>query len=71
MTFSLPILMNFVPRRQGITIVVGKPIRFENTNGSDRAAVDMNHKQYLESLRKLYDEHKGAYGEEGAELRVL
>ena len=71
MTFSLPILTNFVPRRQGVTIVVGKPIRFEDTNGSDRAAVDKNHKLYLDSLRKLYDEHKATYGEEGVELRVL
>lgn len=71
MTFSLPILTNFVPRRQGVTIVVGKPIRFEDTNGSDRAAVDKNHKLYLDSLRKLYDEHQGTYGEKGVELRVL
>ena len=71
MTFSLPILTNFIPRRHGVTIVVGKPIRFEETNVSDRAAVDKNHKLYLEGLRKLYDEHKGAYGEKGVELRVL
>ena len=71
MTFSLPILTNFIPRRQGVTIVVGKPIRFEDTNGSDQDAVDKNHKLYLESLRKLYDEYKGAYGEEGVELRIL
>ena len=46
-------------------------VRFEDTNGSDQDAVDKNHKLYLESPRKLYDEYKGAYGEEGVELRIL
>lgn len=70
MTFSLPILTHFIPRRQKVSVVVGRPMRFEETDCSDRA-VDKNHRLYLESLRKLYDEYKGQYGDENVELRIL
>ena len=71
MTFSLPILTSFFPRRQKVSVVVGQPIRFKETDTLDDAVVDKNHMLYLTSLRKLYEEYKGQYGDKDVELRIL
>jgi hypothetical protein len=52
MSFSLPILTSMIPKRTSLCVVVGAPVKFSSTN------VDECHAEYLENLRRLYDDNK-------------
>uniref|UniRef100_A0A7S1C0K0 Acyltransferase n=1 Tax=Corethron hystrix TaxID=216773 RepID=A0A7S1C0K0_9STRA len=72
-TFTMPIAKHVLPRRKRITTVTGRPMHFNAVKCNDPTPemVEKYHKQYLEQLRKLYDEYKGKYGIEGVELEII
>merc|ERR1712176_1753907 len=63
-SFSIPIWTNFIPNRNPINVVVGKPIRFDKKKYDEvnKSAVDECHSLYIKSLRELYNKEKAKYG---------
>lgn len=73
LSFSTPIILQPIPRRRSIDVLVGKPVRFpkraENMSESDY--VDICHSLYLKELKKLYDNNKEVYGSESVSIEFL
>lgn len=65
MSFSLPILTSIVPNRRPIHVVVGEPVEFKGKT------VEECHKEYLDAVRRLYNEHKAKYGYDDIELELV
>lgn len=66
LSFSMPIITNIFPNPRPIHVVVGEPIRF-----APGTSVDACHSQYLDAVRKLYDENKGKYGYDDMEIEFF
>ena len=64
--FSTPLVTWPIPRRNPINVVVGAPVHF-----SKGASVEECHKQYVEALTKLYNEHKSKYGHKDIPLEII
>lgn len=64
MSFSVPIFMHILPKREKLTVVVGKPIHTDKRQSAEPsdALVDEVHQVYVEQLTQLYNEHKVMYG---------
>lgn len=63
---------NLLPEKRQITIVVGEPIHVTKCENPTEEQVDEYHQQYMDSLIKLYNEHKNKIpGYENRELTVL
>lgn len=60
---TLPLVLNIVPRRTKITLVVGQPIEMPFIKEPSPEEVDMHHSLYIEKLKELYDTHKHKYNE--------
>ena len=52
----------FLPHRRPVTSVVGAPIPVEATPNPTDEQVDKIHKQYVDALKKLFDDQKDKYG---------
>lgn len=51
----------YLPYRRPMDVIVGKPIDVEKIENPTEAEVDRYHNLYVESLTKLFDEHKIHY----------
>ncbi|XP_006861948.1 PREDICTED: 2-acylglycerol O-acyltransferase 1 [Chrysochloris asiatica] len=51
-----------VPYRKPIHTVVGRPIPVHQTLNPTSEQIETLHQNYMEELRKLFEEHKGKYG---------
>lgn len=69
-TFSLPVLTHVLPKRVKVAVVVGKPLEVPKVEDPRDEVVEKYHKLYVEALRKLYEDHKGYYGN-GVELEIV
>lgn len=57
-----------LPWRKPVTLVMGKPIEVPHKPNPNKNEVDHYHKLYVESLKKLFDDHKSQFLENGADL---
>lgn len=64
-SFSFPIITWPIPRQKPIDVVVGAPVIFTSQN------VEKCHEQYIDGVRKLYNEHKDKYGYENIDIEFL
>src|SRR5690606_7421972 len=58
---SLPVLMNIVPRKTRITVVVGKAISLPKIEEPDEEIVEKYLQEYIEILKKMYNEFSPRY----------
>ncbi|XP_022098667.1 2-acylglycerol O-acyltransferase 2-A-like [Acanthaster planci] len=64
--------LGFLPYRQPIFTVVGKPIPLDKNPNPTQEEIDKVHAEYIASLVALFDEHKTKYGiEEEETLKVI
>jgi 2-acylglycerol O-acyltransferase 2 len=62
----------FMPYRHRIDTIVGSPISVTLTPNPSQEAIDTLHEEYLNSLTKLFDEHKEKYGvKKGTSLEFI
>lgn len=66
MTFSLPILTSVLPNRTPIRVVVGAPVRFRQGSTLEEC-----HREYLDALQTLYDQHKSRHGYQDMKLEFV
>jgi len=64
--FGIP--FGFMPMRQKILVAVGEPLEVEQVLSPTREQVDAVHAKFCESLRVLFDEHKGSVGWQDKQL---
>ncbi|KAL6052944.1 Diacylglycerol O-acyltransferase 2 [Balamuthia mandrillaris] len=62
---------NLLPKRVPVWIVVGRPLPVEKKEDASQEEVDQLHERYLNHLRALFEEYKGKYGYEDAQLTIL
>lgn len=55
-----------IPRRIPLLICVGPVIPVEKTEDPTKEQIDKIHRQYVDSLKKLFDDYKGDYADMGA-----
>jgi len=69
LSFSAPIMTQLFPKRGSLICVVGAPIHLKKRQTADPSTelVQAVHKEYVEALKKLYQDHKEEYGN-GIEL---
>jgi len=60
---TLPLVLNIVPRRTKITLVVGQPISMPFIKDPSPAEVDKHLSLYIGKLRELYEANKNKYNE--------
>ncbi|CAI6341880.1 unnamed protein product [Periconia digitata] len=53
--------VGMMPYRRPMNIVVGRPIRVEQAKNPDKQYVDSVHKQYIDELLRLWNEHKDEF----------
>ncbi|XP_077552101.1 2-acylglycerol O-acyltransferase 2-like isoform X1 [Haemaphysalis longicornis] len=61
----------YMPFRNKITTVVGKPIRVDKKEDPTEEEVDQLHEEYVASLRQLFENHKEQCGFKERTLRIV
>lgn len=61
----------YVPFREKVVTVVGKPIRVPTIENPSAEDVSFWHERYILALTELFDEHKAKYGARDASLTLL
>lgn len=72
MSFSMPLMTHFFPKRVSLFCVVGRPIHLRDLK-CDEPSVELVrkvHGEYVEALKALYEEYKEEYGN-GVELELV
>lgn len=66
-----PYIWGYIPLRQKIVTVVGKPIPVERNESPTEEEVDRLHAQYVEALKELFEDHKYQCGYEERTLSIV
>ncbi|KAK8783062.1 hypothetical protein V5799_015595 [Amblyomma americanum] len=61
----------WLPRRRPIVTVVGRPLDVPRRENPSDEEVDRVHRQYVDALLQLFNEHKGQCGAPEAELAIV
>ena len=59
-----------LPYRKPINVVIGAPIKVHQISSPSNEDIDKLHAQYVEALRKLYEEHNPIYGDKDVKLVI-
>ena len=59
-----------LPRRQNVTVVVGKPIEVTKVTDPTRDEIAHLHEKYVKALTDLYDEYNPVYGNTNVTLVI-
>ena len=59
-----------LPRRNKITVVVGKPLNVDQVEDPTRDQIAELHEKYVKALQDLYDEYNPKYGDTNVKLVV-
>lgn len=68
---SLPIVLNVLPMKSNITVVVGKPIPVRRVRQPSKKQVAKLLDQYVESLKELHETHRARLSPGKPKLRVI
>ncbi|XP_077556829.1 2-acylglycerol O-acyltransferase 2-A-like [Haemaphysalis longicornis] len=60
----------WVPRRKRIVTVVGKPLEVPKMEFPSEEEVDRVHRQYIDALTQLFNDHKDKYATRGSKLII-
>lgn len=60
---SLPLVLNVVPRRTKITVVIGEPVEMPLMKNPPLAVVDQHLNIYINKLKEMYEANKSKYSE--------
>lgn len=61
----------WVPRRKRIVTVVGKPLEVPKVECPSEEEVDRVHRQYMDALVQLFNDHKDKYAATGSKLVIV
>lgn len=60
-----------LPYRRPVVTVVGRPLNVPKSVNPSAEEVDRVHRQYIDALVQLFNEHKARYGAPEAELTII
>lgn len=61
----------YMPFREKIVTVVGKPIHVDKNENPTDEEVDLLHEKYMASVRQLFDDHKAQYASKECTLTIV
>lgn len=60
-----------IPRRSPIYTVIGTPIAVEKNESPSKEQVDELHKQFMEEIEKLFEQHKNKYIKNAENVKLI
>jgi len=63
-SFSFPVFTHFLPKREKVVVVIGKPISTKDVkcDAPSKEVIDKIHKVYCDQVESIWNEHKDKYG---------